>query len=152
MRIAEVCPFSAGICGVWARVITESREFTRLGHSVRVFSSNIEKGNQNLAKCEEDMGELSIRRFKARTSIITKNVTYFDFEEEFNSYNPDIVITHLVHPHSFQALKLSIKQGIPCYLVTHAPFNVDRKFPLNLATQLFHKFNKAKLNKFTKMA
>lgn len=151
MRIAEICPFSAGICGVWARVYSESREFAKLGHQVRVFSSNVEKGNQNLAKCEEDMGEISIRRFRSRSSIISKNVNYFDFEEEFNSFKPDIVITHLIHPHSFQALSLSLKLGIPCYLVTHSPFNVRRRFPLNIATQLFHNFNKARLKKFTKI-
>ncbi len=152
MKILEICPFSAGICGVWARVLAESREFARLGHEVRVFSSNIEKGNQTLAKCDEDLEGIAVKRFSAKSSIISKNVTLFDFENEFLDYKPDIVITHLLHPHSFKALKLCNEYKIPCYLVTHAPFNVRRGFPLNIATSVYNYVNvKPKLQKFTKI-
>lgn len=152
MKILEICPFSAGICGVWARVLAESREFARLGYEVRVFSSNIEKGNQTLAKCAEDIEGIAVKRFSAKSSIISKNVTLFDFEREFLEYKPDIVITHLLHPHSFKALALCNRESIPCYLVTHAPFNVKRRFPLNLATSAYNYFNvKPKLQKFAKI-
>lgn len=152
IKILEVCPFSAGVCGVWARVLAESREFVKLGHEVRVFSSDVEKGNQNLAKCEEDIGSIAIRRFKSRSSIISKNVNLFDFTGEFLEYKPDIVITHLLHPHSFKALELCKEHGIPCYLVTHAPFNVQRGFILNAATSVYSRFKiKPKLHYFTKI-
>lgn len=156
MKILEVCPFSAGICGVWVRVNAEGREFVRLGCEVRVFSSNIEKGSERIVICEENIGGVLIRRFKSNVDftnkIISKNVTYFNFDKEFMNYKPDIVITHLLHPHSFKALKLARMAGIPCYLVTHAPFNVKRRFPLNLATSLYNYFNvKPKLKEFDKI-
>ncbi len=152
MKILEVCPFSAGICGVWARVYAESREFVRLGYEVRVFSSNIEKGSGNLAVCDEDMEGVSVKRFGAKSSFISKNVHSFDFEQEFMEYKPDVVVTHLLHPHSFKALALAKKAGVPCYLVTHAPFNVKRIFPLNLATAFYNSLKvKPKLRDFTKI-
>jgi hypothetical protein len=59
--------------------------------------------------------------------IASKNVTYFNFEEGFKQFKPNIVITHLIHPHSFKALKLCRQLDIPCCLVTYAPFNVARR-------------------------
>jgi hypothetical protein len=59
LRILELTEFSAGICGIWNRVLSESREFLKLGHSVEevmVFSSNIEKGAEKSVKCEDDIG------------------------------------------------------------------------------------------------
>jgi glycosyltransferase involved in cell wall biosynthesis len=156
MKILEICPFSAGICGVWARVKQESLEFSKLGYKVRVFSSDIEKGTGNFA-CEKEILEgLNIRRFRANADFMDKalsrNVTYFNFEKAFLEYSPDIVITHLLHPHSFKALELCKKKNIPCYLVTHAPFNVKRRFPLNLLTGTYNLLNvKPKLNQFTKI-
>ncbi len=156
MKIVEICPFSAGIDGVFTRVLAEAKEFVKLGYEVTIFSSDIEKGSKNCAICEEEIEGISIRRFKANVDfmdkLISKNVTYFNFDKEFKKYSPDIVITHLLHPHSFKALKLARRANIPCYLVTHAPFNVNRRFPLNLATSIFNHLNvKPKLNRFTKI-
>ena len=53
MKILELTEFSAGGCGVWARVLRESKEFIKLGHKVTVFSSNIEKGSDKTVKCED---------------------------------------------------------------------------------------------------
>ena len=152
MKILELAPFSAGICGVWTRVLAESREFANLGHKVTVFSSDIVKGTDEKARCEETTGEVTIKRFKTKANILTKNVTCFNFEKELIKLKPDMVITHLIHPHSFKALKICLKNKIPCYLVTHAPFNVKRKFPLNLAAELYYAVKvRPFLNNFTKI-
>ncbi len=152
VKILEICPFSAGICGVWARVMQESLEFKKLGYEVQVFSSNIEKGTKNIACESQNIDGIKIKRFKAKSSLASGNVFSFDFANEFNEYSPDIVITHLLHPHSFKALKLCKKANIPCYLVTHAPFNVKRRFPLNLLTWIYNSSNvKPKLNQFTRV-
>ena len=152
LKILEICPFSAGACGVWTRVLNESLEFVKLGHEVRVFSSNIVKGTKEIADYEEEIGGIKINRCPAKSLLFSKNVYSFNFEERIKAYSPDIVITHLLHPHSFKALKLCNQTGIPCYLVTHAPFNVKRKFPLSIATSIFYNIKvKRKLNKFTKV-
>jgi len=155
-KILEICPFSAGICGVWARVLSESKEFQKLGYEVRIFSSNIVKGSHETASCEEDNEGIKITRFESNQSFVKKlvssNVTYFKFEKDLKKYNPDLVITHLLHPHSFRALKICKKLKIPCYLVTHAPFNVKRSFILNLLTNIYNSINvKPHINEFTKI-
>jgi glycosyltransferase involved in cell wall biosynthesis len=152
LKILEICPFSAGICGVWSRVFSESQEFKKLGFEVRVFSSDIIKGTKNIAKSEEEIKEIQIKRFPASKSFFSDNVYNFNFKKEFKEYSPDIVITHLLHPHSVTALKLCRERNIPCYLVTHAPFNVKRKFPLNFLTYIYNKLKVSpKINKFTKI-
>jgi len=151
-KILEICPFSAGICGVWARVMSESLEFKRLGHEVRIFSSNVVKGSDNFACLEDNIQGLDIKRFLSKSSNFSKNVYSFDFEKDIKQFNPDIVITHLLHPHSLKALNFCRQNNIPCYLVTHAPFNVQRKFPLNILTSIYNIFNiKPKINSFTKI-
>ncbi len=152
LKILEICPFSAGICGVWARVMQESLEFSKLGHEVCIFSSNIEKGTGNTACESENIDDLKINRFKSKSSLASKNVYSFNFAKAFQEYSPDIVITHLLHPHSFKALKLSKKYNIPCYLVTHAPFNVKRRFPLGMITSIYNSIKvKPRINYFEKI-
>jgi len=156
MKILEICPFSAGICGVWNRVLSESKEFVKLGYEVMVFSSNIEKGTAKIASSEENIGKIKIKRFISKQDFLDKlisgNVTYFSFEDELTNLKPDIVITHLLHPHSFKALRLCEQQNIPCYLVTHAPFNVKRNFILSILTEIYRLIKvKSKINKFTKI-
>ena len=146
MRILEICPFSAGICGVWTRVKQEAMELSKGGNEVFVFSSNIVKGNDQIAECETEEDGIKIMRMRSNQDwidkLITTNVTYFDFDKEFielkDSRGIDLVITHLLHPHSFKALRLCKKYNIPCYLVTHAPFAVKRGFPLNISTKVYY--------------
>ena len=57
MRILEVCPYSAGICGVWSRVSEEASRLSKLGNEVKVFSSNKTKGTDLIVK-ERDMYSL----------------------------------------------------------------------------------------------
>ena len=147
MKILEITEFSAGHCGVWTRVLSESKELVKLGHEVFVFSSNIERGTNKRVCSDETISNLNIHRFKSTgvflgmpsfaTKIFSKNPTYFNFKEELIRLNPNIVITHLLHHHSLKALTICKKLSIPCILVTHAPFNVKRRFPLNLATWFF---------------
>lgn len=152
MKILEVCEFSAGICGVWTRVKQEASEFAKLGYEVQVFSSNRMQGSNELAKCEEDIGGIKIKRFNAKQGkFISKNVTFFNFDNEIKELKPDVIITHTIHPHSFKALNYALTNKIPCYLVTHAPFNVKRHALLSAAKAVFDLFNKSKLRRFTKI-
>ncbi|MFA5175684.1 MAG: glycosyltransferase family 4 protein [Candidatus Nanoarchaeia archaeon] len=148
MKILEITEFSAGACGVWTRVLSESKEFIKLGHQVTVFSSNIEKGSGKTVKSEDYLDKVNIKRLKSTnvfygmpkfaTKIFSGNPTSFDFKKELMELKPDVVITHLWHHHSIKAVNLCKKLNIPCFLVTHAPFNVKRRFPLNLATWFFN--------------
>ena len=49
MKILELCPFSAGVCGVWTRVLEESKRLSDKGHEIKVFSSNFIKGTNEIA-------------------------------------------------------------------------------------------------------
>jgi len=152
MKILEICEFSAGICGVWTRVLNESKNLVKEGHRVYVFSSNIEKGSGKKVKNYEVIEGVEVYRFKTKPSLLSRNVCNFNFSNELVELNPDVIITHLIHPHSFKALKECLHHRIPCILVTHAPFNVARPFPLNLATKFYYSFVvKKQINKFSKV-
>lgn len=167
LRIIEVCPFSAGICGVWARVFQESREFVKLGASVIVLSSDIEKGTEKRCELQEIKEMIEISRFKSKPSLLSKNVKYWFENQHFwqlkpntikkiEETNPDIIITHLLHPHSasisrlVKALKRDNKK-LKIFIVPHAPFNVKRGFILDIATNLWRKFSGMNLNHFDKV-
>jgi len=166
MRILEICPFSAGICGVWARVKQESLELSKKGHEVHIFSSDIEKGTNKKVDSFEELEGINIFRFKTTSSLISKNVKYW-FEHKYlpikskarkklEDFNPDVIITHLLHPHSANIERLipylkKKKPSLKIFIVTHAPFNVKRKFPLNIATKFWRKFSTLRMNKFTKV-
>lgn len=152
MKILEIEEFSAGIGGVSSRVIQESRELVKQGFKVTIFSSDITEGTGARAASEELIDGISIRRFPAKNLFFSKNVNYFDFSREFEKLKPDYVIVHTIHPHSFKALDLCLKNKTPCYLVTHAPFNVRRNPILALLTKLYYSFSvKPKINRFTKI-
>ncbi len=158
LRILEICPFSKGVCGVFSRVLAESLEFRKLGHKVMIFSSDIEKGTGNpVSELQDNIGSIKIKRFKSNQGaidrLLSKNVTYFNFDKEMIEYNPDVIITHLLHPHSAKVCRkisdLKRKNpGIKIILVPHAPFNVKRGFPLNLATAVWRNLSRLDLNRF----
>ena len=55
MKILEVCPYSAGICGVFTRVLEESKRLSKLDFEVKIFSSNAVKGSNKIApSCEKN--------------------------------------------------------------------------------------------------
>jgi glycosyltransferase involved in cell wall biosynthesis len=136
MKILEICPFSAGGCGVGARAKQESLELSKLGHKVAIFSSNIEKGTNKILETKDKMGDVNIYRFPVKKYPFSENVMHFDFEKQLEILSPDLVITHLLHPHSFKALKICKKLNIPIFIVPHAPFNVKRNSLLNILTKI----------------
>ncbi|MCW8966767.1 MAG: glycosyltransferase family 4 protein [Candidatus Pacearchaeota archaeon] len=151
MKILEICPFSAGGCGVWARAKYESVELTKLGHKVAVFSSNIEKGTNKILNTKDKREKIEIFRFPAKKYPFSENVLHFNFQKQLEIFSPDLVITHLLHPHSFEALKICKKLNIPIFMVTHAPFNVKRNFFLNILTKIWNYRLKLKLKQFDKI-
>jgi glycosyltransferase involved in cell wall biosynthesis len=151
MKILEICPFSYGACGVWTRAKNESLEFSKLGHKVAIFSSNLEKGTNRIVESQDKIEDIEIFRFPSTKYPFSQNVTFFNFEKQLEIFSPDLVITHLLHPHSFKALKICNKLNIPIFLVTHAPFNVKRNFPLNLVTDFWNWRNKFRINNFDKI-
>ena len=58
IKILELTNYSAGICGVWQRVMQESKELAEKGYVVRVFSSNTTKASSKLACNEEKIGNI----------------------------------------------------------------------------------------------
>ncbi|MFH1451632.1 MAG: glycosyltransferase family 4 protein [archaeon] len=143
LKILEITAFSAGICGVWTRVREESQLLARKGHEVKVFSSNIFRGeNLKFAKECETLENIEVRRFKTKYSF-GQNTFFWDFEKQAIEFNPDIIVCHAYRQYySTKALKIAKKLKIPCFLVTHAPFLEKklRSWKLNLAVLLYDIF------------
>lgn len=155
MKILELSPFSAGICGVWTRVLGEAERLAK-NHEVHVFSSNIERGTgkNKIVKPYEVINKVKITRFPAKASF-GQNTFFWGFTEEALKLKPDIIITHAYRQYySTKALKIAKRLGVPCFLVTHAPF-LDKKlrnWKLNSAVFLYDKLiGKRILNQYTKI-
>src|SRR3989344_129994 len=137
MRILELCPYSAGICGVWSRVREEAKRLVnREGNDVRVFSSNLVKGSGEKAQKEEVIDEFIVKRFPA-IKLGGESFMYWRFTKEALAFEPDIIIAHNYrHIHTTTALKIAKilrKKGkhVKVFLVTHAPFvegDITRSF------------------------
>lgn len=127
LKILEICPYSAGICGVWQRVKQESEELIKKGYDVTIFSSNHTKGSKVIAKEKETINKIKIRRFPAR-KLIGESFMFWTYEKNAIELEPDIIIVHNYrHLHTTKALSVRNKlkeQGKSCkiFLVTHAPF------------------------------
>lgn len=153
MKILEICPFSAGICGVWSRVKQESIEFLKKGYDVHVFSSNETEDGEVVEKSEEILEEIKIKRFQ-----ITRKQGYalwFNFKKEALELKPDMIICHCFRkPYLGPAIKIAKKIGAKIFLVTHAPF-VDKELrskKLNFIIRLYDKFyGKKIMNSFDKV-
>jgi len=155
MKILELTAFSSGSCGVWTRTLAESRLLAK-DNDVYIFSSNIKRGSEKkeIAPRNEVIDDVKITRFDAKYSF-GQNTFFWNFEEVALELKPDIIITHAYRQYySTEALKIAKKLGIPCFLVTHAPF-LDKKlrnWKLNLAVFLYDKFiGKRILNKYQKV-
>lgn len=121
MRILEICLFSAGIDGVFARVKQES-ELLATKHEVMIFSSNLTKGSEEIAKREDKIGNVRIRRFPAK-KLGGESFMRWDFEPAALKFKPDVIIAHSYrHLHTTKALKVAKRVGCKLFLVTHAPF------------------------------
>lgn len=160
MKILELCLFSAGICGVWSRVLEESKRLAALGHEVRVFSSDRTKGSEDIVLTEDKIGNVKIRRFPAR-HLGGESFMSWDFEAEAFDYSPDVIIAHNYRQiHTTRALKIARKlekSGKRCrvFLVSHAPFvegDVTRSFAAKIAVKFYDAFiGRASLRKFEKI-
>ncbi len=160
MKILEVCPYSAGICGVFTRVLEESKRLSNLGFELKIFSSNFEKGSDKKVELKDKIENIEIQRFPA-LKLGGESFMNFDFEKEALNYSPDIIFAHNYrHLHTTKCLKIAEKlrkSGKACkvFLVTHAPFpegNVTRSLLAKLAVKFYDKFIGPKtLNKFDKI-
>jgi len=163
LRILELCPYSAGGCGVWARAKQESQELSKKGYEVRVFSSNLEKGTNNLVPESAKLDKIKIQRFPARKLGGESFMFWLSKKaiEKAVNYSPDVIITHTYrHLHTTRALKIKNileKKGKKCkvFLVTHAPFvegNITRTKIQTLVVNLYDAFiGKYTLNRFDKI-
>lgn len=155
-KILEVTAFSAGICGVWARVFAESKLLSARGYEVHVFSSNIFRGegSKKTAKDFEIIEGIQIKRFPAKWSL-GQNTFFWNYEKEAMKVKPNIIICHAYRQYySTVALKIARMLDIPCILVTHAPF-LDiktRGWKLSLVSWIYDRFVGRKiLNKYSKV-
>jgi len=156
MKILEITAFSAGFCGLWTRVRQESLELSKKGHKVYVFSSDVSRGcgDNERAKHYENIRGIEIYRFKPLFNF-GENTFFWDFEKKALELKPDIIITHAYRQYySTLALKVARKLGIPCILVTHAPFLEKklRNWRLNLAVFIYDNFiGKRIINRYSKI-
>jgi len=150
LTILEVCPYSAGICGVFSRVLTEATAFKEMGHKVIIFSSNATKGSKDIAPENDELNGIRIRRIKFR-KLGGESFMNWDSKwiKEAADLNPDIIITHNYrHLHTTDCLEIKkelVKRSkfCPVVLVTHAPFvkdNATRGFLAKMAVKFYDKF------------
>lgn len=158
-KILELTNFSAGGCGVWNRVKQESIELSKKGYKVRIFSSNLEKGTENIVSPRDKIKEIEIFRFPYK-KFGGESFMKWDFEKSALEYSPDLIIAHSYrHPHTLKALKIKkqlAKKGKICkvFLVTHAPFarKDSRSFIQNLIVWFYDLFvGKGAIKKFDKV-
>ncbi len=156
MKILEVTAFSSGFCGLWARVKKESELLIEKGHEVVVFSSNIHRGSGKIefAKEFEKIGKLKVHRFKTKGNF-GENTFFWDYEKEAFRFKPDIIICHAYRQYySTKAVKIAKKLGVPCILVTHAPF-LEKKlrgWKLNAMVWFYDNFiGRRILNKYSRI-
>ena len=135
MKILEVCTFSAGGCGVWARVKRESSLLAKAGHKVQIFTTNKEKGTWRNVLLKDTYEQVPIQRFPA-WKLGGESFMFWKFTKEAKAFHPDLIIVHSYrHTHTTQALKIAKELKCKVFLVTHAPFNRDdtRTFPQKIA-------------------
>ncbi len=155
LKILELTHYSAGVCGVWARVLEESKGFVKKGHKVRVFSTNKTKGSDEIAQAVEKKDDILIQRFPG-LKLGGESFMNWRFEEAAMKYRPDIIIAHSYrHLHTLKALRVAKKIGAKVFLVTHAPFvsgNETRSWLSKFAVEGFDIFLGGRtLNEFDKV-
>lgn len=160
LKILEICPYSAGGCGVWARVKQESLELIKKGYKIKIFSTNLEKGTNKVVCSNDSLNGILIKRFPAKI-LGGESFMSWSFKEEALKYSPEVIIVHNYrHIHTTEALKIAEqlkKQGKKCkiFLVTHAPFvegNITRSRLATLIVNFYDKFiGPRTLNRFDKV-
>src|SRR3989338_11581696 len=155
LKILELSPFSAGICGVSTRALAEATLLAKKGHEVYLFSSDIFRGeSQERARHCDQINNVKITRFPTLGSF-GQNTCFWNFGKAALELKPDVIVTHAYRQYySTKALKIAKKLNIPCFLVTHAPF-LDKKlrnWKLNAAVSLYDSFlGKRAINKYAKV-
>jgi glycosyltransferase involved in cell wall biosynthesis len=142
MKILELTNYSAGGCGVFARVRQEAQLLAGKEHEVRIFSSNIEKGTGKIVPEQDKIGKVKITRFPAR-KIGGESFMSWRFEKEAIDFKPDVIIAHSYrHLHTTRALCLKNKINCKVILVTHAPFGREqtRGFLGNVFVKFYDRF------------
>lgn len=141
MKILQLCNFSAGISGVWTRVVEDSAEFIKRGHEVFVFSSDMTESGSVVNPKEDELDGMKIRRFPVKMKI--GYAVWFAFEKDAFELKPDVIICHgLRKPYLVTALRIAKKLKAKCFLVTHAPF-IDkelRSWKLNMVIRAYDYF------------
>jgi len=159
LKILELCPYSAGGCGVWQRVKQESLELKKLGHDIKIFSSNFEKGTDKIISTEDNLENIKIRRFSAK-KLGGESFLSWDFKKSALKFNPDVIICHVYrHLHTLKSLNISKKinklKKCKVILVTHAPFiegNSTRSFFSKLSVLFYDlMIGPLTINKFDKI-
>jgi glycosyltransferase involved in cell wall biosynthesis len=155
MRILELTNYTAGGCGVGARVKQEAVLLAQKGHTVAIFSSCMTKGSSDIAPPEDTIGGVPITRFPAR-KLGGESYLTWSFEAKARAFKPDVIIAHAYrHPHTTKALDIGKELGVPVLLVTHAPFlsdNSTRSLLSKWSVQFYDKFvGPTTLNKFFKI-
>jgi len=109
MNILEVCPYSAGSCGVFNRVLNESKAFKEMGHTVFIFSSNATKGSNEVAPAEEIRDGITIRRIPFK-KLGGESFMRWDRQwiNEAVNLAPDLILCHgYRHLHTTDSLKIA---------------------------------------------
>ncbi len=155
MKILELTNYSAGACGVWQRAKQESIELSKLGHEVKIFTSNLTKGSEEIVPPKDSIGKIQIQRFPGK-KLGGESFISWNFEQAFLDFSPDLVIAHSYrHLHTTKAIKLAKKINAKIFLVTHAPFiegNATRSFFQKLVVNFYDFFIGPKvLKKFDKI-
>jgi len=142
MKILELTNYSAGICGVWQRVKQEA-ELLSKNHEVRIFTSNLTKGCEEIASPQDQIRKIKIQRFPAK-QLGGESFMNWNFERALLEFRPDIIIAHSFrHPHTTKAIKLAKKINAKIFLVSHAPFvegNTTRSFCQKLMVGFYDTF------------
>jgi glycosyltransferase involved in cell wall biosynthesis len=137
MKILELCNFSAGGCGVFARVKREALLLKNLGYEVKIFSSNLEKGTNKIVPERDFYQDIEITRFPAKR-LGGESFMRWNFKKSALEYSPDIIICHSYrHLHTLSAIKIAKKLNAKIFLVTHAPFARERGIINNIIVKLF---------------
>ena len=152
MRILELTTYSAGICGVFARVKEEAVLLSKAGHTVKIFSTNFVKAEDRRATQKEKIDKITIHRFPA-VKLGGESFAFWRFKDKAVEFKPDIIIAHAYrHTHTTQALSIAKTMKIPVILVTHAPFgrSATRQPIAKLSVWLYDKIIAPRtLNKFS---
>ena len=153
-KILILSNFSSSIDGVYQRAKQEAIEFEKSGFEVRIFSSNAVKGSPNkIAPQFDKIGKnIKIQRFPF-IKLGGESFLIWEFKREALEFKPNFIICHSFrHIHCQKGLRVAQMLKIPCFLITHCPFNRKRPIIQEIIVKLYDLFIGRKiLNQFDKV-